>query len=313
MKNRNQNKGFTLVELLVVMAIIALLLGLLLPALANARATARQVKDGTQVKQIHQGWLTAANDSQGILPLPGEINRVGGVPGRGDIDEIQNNHANLHGSMLGRGYVNAQIMVSPAEISAKVIPCATYNMNMIKPANDVYWDPPTGNPGTGFKADLLVQSNTSYATMPIDPTTRRKTEWKNTGNSRFAVLGNRGPKAGAVTGDDYTNSKTLLIHGGTKEWDGNTGYNDNHIEYGRTSYPENVKPLAQAACSGGPVDLVINGLSQDNIFKNDTGCQSGGKRNVDSVLWIQKTSANTVATGTATLNIVDGSDSVTWD
>jgi hypothetical protein len=59
--------------------------------------------------------------------------------------------------------------------------------------------------------------------------------------------------------------------------------------------------------------LVINGLSQDNIFKNDTGCQTGGKRNVDSVLWIQKTSSNTVATGTATLNIIDGSDSVTWD
>ena len=310
MKNRNQNKGFTLVELLVVMAIIALLLGLLLPALAKARATARQVKDGTQVKQIHQGWLTAANDSQGILPLPGEINRVGAVPGRGDIDEIQNNHANLHGSMLGRGYVNAQIMVSPAEINAKVIPCATYNMNMIKPANDVYWDPGTG---TGFKADLLVQSNTSYSAMPIDPTSRRKTEWKNTGNSRFAVLGNRGPKAGAVTGDDYTNSKTLQIHGGTKEWDGNIGYNDNHIEYGRTSYPENVKPLAQAACTGGPADLVINTLSQDNIFKNDTGCQTGGKKNVDSVLWIQKTSSNTTSTGTTTLDIYSGSDFVSWD
>ena len=55
-QNRNGSKGFTLVELLVVMAIIALLLGLLLPALAKARATARQVKDQTQVKQIHQGW-----------------------------------------------------------------------------------------------------------------------------------------------------------------------------------------------------------------------------------------------------------------
>ena len=58
MKNpttKNRAGGFTLVELLVVMAIIALLLGLLLPALAKARATARQVKDGTQLKQIHAG------------------------------------------------------------------------------------------------------------------------------------------------------------------------------------------------------------------------------------------------------------------
>ena len=78
-QNHPRSKGFTLVELLVVMAIIALLLGLLLPALAKARATARQVKDQTQVKQIHQGWLTAANDTGGMLPLPGEINRVDSV------------------------------------------------------------------------------------------------------------------------------------------------------------------------------------------------------------------------------------------
>lgn len=307
MKNRTQ--GFTLVELLVVMAIIALLLGLLLPALAKARATARQVKDQTQVKQIHQGWITASNDSQGLLPMPGEVNRAGVVPGRGDIDESKNNHANLHGAMIGRGYCNAQILVSPAEVNSKVVACATYNMNIISPANDIYWD----NSTTGFKADLTLQSNTSYAAMPIDPTSRRKTEWKNSGNSRFAVLGNRGPKAGAVTGNDYTNSKTLLIHGGTKEWDGNIGYNDNHVEYGRTSYPENVKPLAQAACGGGPTDLVVNSLSQDNIFKNDSGCQTGGKKNVDSVLMIQRRSSNTTATGVTTIDTFDGGDFVTWD
>ncbi|MFM9170062.1 MAG: type II secretion system protein, partial [Phycisphaerales bacterium] len=158
---KNRTKGFTLVELLVVMAIIALLLGLLLPALAKARATARQVKDGTQLKQIHAGWITASNDSKGVLPLPGEINRVGAVTGRGDIDERQNNHANLHGAMLARGYVNAQILVSPAEVNAKIIACATYNMNRINPSTDCFWDPidaagaGTGtapSPTTGFRA-----------------------------------------------------------------------------------------------------------------------------------------------------------------
>lgn len=326
MKNRNSapaTKGFTLVELLVVMAIIALLLGLLLPALAKARATARQVKDATQLKQIHQGWLTASNDSNGVLPLPGEINRAGTVPGRGDIDEIQNNHANLHGSMIGRGYVNAQILVSPAEINSKVVPCSTYNMNRISPATDTYWDPIDSagagsggtlpNPATGFRADLTTQCNTSYAVLPLDPSSRRKTEWKNTGNSRFAVIGNRGPKGGNTTGNDYINSKTLQIHGGAKEWDGNVGYNDNHVDYGRTFYPENVKPLGQVACGGGPADLVVNTLSQDNIFKNDTGCQSGAKKNVDSVLQVQRRSANTAANGIVTIDAWDGADFVTWD
>jgi prepilin-type N-terminal cleavage/methylation domain-containing protein len=319
---KNSKKGFTLVELLVVIAIIALLLGLLLPALAKARATARQVKCQTQVKQIHQGWLTASNDSNGVLPLPGEINRVGTVPGRGDIDEIQNNHANLHGSMIARGYCNAQILVSPAEASGKVIACSSYNMNKINPAMDCYWDPidsagagaaGVSSPITGFRADLATQCNTSYATMPLDPTTRRKTEWRNTSNSRFAVLGNRGVKGGNTTGTDYTNSKTLLIHGSIKEWDGNIAYNDNHVEYGRTFYPEAVKSLNQAACSGGPADLVINNASQDNIFKNDTGCQSGGKKNVDSMLAIQKKSANTQSNGTTTIDAYDGGDYCSWD
>ena len=87
MKNKN---GFTLIELLVVMAIIALLLGLLLPALTKARNTARQVKDATQIKQIHTGWVTKGSETpRGIFPLPGEINRIGVFPGRGDEDAVR--------------------------------------------------------------------------------------------------------------------------------------------------------------------------------------------------------------------------------
>ena len=320
--NGRATRAFTLVELLVVMAIIALLLGLLLPALAKARATARQVKDGTQIKQVHTACLTASNDSGGALPLPGEINRDGQVPGRGDFDERQNNHANLHGAMIGRGYLNAQILVSPAEVNGRVVVCATYNMNAINPAKDCYWDPidqvgagsgTLTNPATGFRCDLASQCNTSYAVMPLDPSLRRKSEWRNTGNSRFAVLGNRGPKAGSTTGNDFTDSKTLLIHGGLKEWDGNIGFNDDHVEYGRTFYPESVKNLNQTTCSGGPPDFAINGVSQDNIFKNDTGCQTGSKKNVDSLMQIQKKSANGTATGVTTIDAFDGADFVSWD
>ena len=79
------------------------------------------------------------------------------MPGRGDIDEIQNNHANLHGAMIGRGYVNAQILVSPAEVNSKVVACATYNMNRINPATDCYWDPidqaGAGSGGNGGDGD----------------------------------------------------------------------------------------------------------------------------------------------------------------
>lgn len=305
----NQNKkGFTLVELLVVMAIIALLLGLLLPALAKARATARQVKDSTQVKQVHQGWLTAAVDTNGVFPLPGEVNRAAfnaqQIPGRGPIDEAVNNHANLHGVTIARGYVTPQILVSPAEISGKVVVCSTYNMGRVNPSADIYWDPIDGanapTPKTGFQADLNTQCNTSYAVMPIDNSARRKTQWRNTGDSRFAILGNRGVKEGATSGNDYKNSKTLEIHGGKNEWDGNIGYNDNHVEYGRTFVPENLRTL-------GTTNIL------DNLFRNDAGTNTGPSKNGDVWLVIQKTAAGTTAAPNTTIDSANGGDYVTWD
>ncbi len=71
----NRKRGFTLIELLVVMAIIALLIGLLLPALAKARAQAKLIKDGSQIRGVHQSWLIFAREFEGVFPVPGLIKR----------------------------------------------------------------------------------------------------------------------------------------------------------------------------------------------------------------------------------------------
>jgi prepilin-type N-terminal cleavage/methylation domain-containing protein/prepilin-type processing-associated H-X9-DG protein len=65
---RQRRKGFTLVELLVVIGIIALLISVLMPALNSARSAARLVQCQSNLKQIYNGVLFYANSNQGFLP-----------------------------------------------------------------------------------------------------------------------------------------------------------------------------------------------------------------------------------------------------
>lgn len=246
---RLHQRAFTLLELLVTLILVAVLLAILLPMTAGSHRGGRQVKDATQLRQIHTAFLTWSRAFGGRFPTPGLITATLDPAGATVENDSLNTHANLYAASLSQNYFSAQLCISPAESSEKVKPATDYDYTKYAPSAGIFWD-------SSFRADLDTTSNLSYGTMHLAGA-RLTRQWRESLDSRFAVLGNRGVRDGSTDPAVYGASKTLRIHGSSNSWEGNIVYNDNHVAFETSFFSPNAAKL-------GP-----RGTVEDNFFRDD--------------------------------------------
>jgi prepilin-type N-terminal cleavage/methylation domain-containing protein len=98
MPNRTRReRGFTIIELLIVIGIIAILISFLMPIIGSLRTRASAVNCANNERHIYTAMLGFAADHDGYLPVPAQVSDTASGNGKYCAWAIDNNYGNTGG------------------------------------------------------------------------------------------------------------------------------------------------------------------------------------------------------------------------